>query len=228
VLAEDPKTVENDPESEDYLDEEQLARLRKEGGKVSFEEMGKLIGQRWKSLDPDRLGKYSELALEDTERYKKEMQAYNSRQEAKMRSEALKPTTTYPPRQAGKPGMGRGGLPMGPPGMEAHPGIQQGYPMEYSAMQGGYYYGGMDQFGGYNPAAMGMGGVYGPYGGMGGGGVDGSGAQMGGGGGNPNMMAQMGGREQAGMSQGQYDNQGGPMYGMGSFQGGMMGYGYEN
>lgn len=37
VLAEDPEKVENDPESEDYLDEDMLKRLRKEGGKVSFE-----------------------------------------------------------------------------------------------------------------------------------------------------------------------------------------------
>jgi len=91
VLAEDPKEVENDPQSEDYINDEMMGRLRKEGGKVSFEEMGKLIGQRWKSIDPDRLSKYSELASEDTERYKKEMQSYNGRQEAKMRSEALKP-----------------------------------------------------------------------------------------------------------------------------------------
>ena len=91
VLAEDPKEVDNDPESEDYINEEMMGRLKKEGGKVSFEEMGKLIGQRWKNIDPDRLSKYSELAAEDTERYKKEMQSYNGRQEAKMRSEALKP-----------------------------------------------------------------------------------------------------------------------------------------
>ena len=41
VLAEDPEKVENDPESEDYINEETLGRLKKEGGKVSFEEMGK-------------------------------------------------------------------------------------------------------------------------------------------------------------------------------------------
>jgi len=91
VLPEDPEKVENDPESEDFINEELMGRLRKDGGKASFEEMGKLIGQRWKNIDPDRLSKYSELAAEDTERYKKDMQAYNGRQEAKMRSEALKP-----------------------------------------------------------------------------------------------------------------------------------------
>jgi len=57
--------------------------------------MGKIIGQRWKNIDPDRLAKYAKLAAEDTERYKTEMQAYNGRQEAKMRSEALKPPVSF-------------------------------------------------------------------------------------------------------------------------------------
>jgi hypothetical protein len=41
VLADDPSEFQKDPEAEDYLDEETIARLKKEGGKVSFEEMGK-------------------------------------------------------------------------------------------------------------------------------------------------------------------------------------------
>jgi HMG-box domain len=91
VLAEDPSKVKNDEDSPDYISDAMLVRLKKDGGKVSFEEMGKLIGQRWKGIDPDRLSQYSEMAAEDTERYKKEMLSYNGRQEAKMRSEALKP-----------------------------------------------------------------------------------------------------------------------------------------
>ena len=62
VLAEDPSKVENNEESEDYLDDGALGRLKKEGGKVSFEEMGKIIGMRWKNIDTDRLSKFSELA----------------------------------------------------------------------------------------------------------------------------------------------------------------------
>jgi len=96
VLAEDPSAVKQDPDDDGFLDEESIGRLKKEGGKVSFEEMGKIIGQRWKNIDPDRLSKYAELAAEDTERYKTEMQAYNGRQEAKMRSEALKPPVSFP------------------------------------------------------------------------------------------------------------------------------------
>lgn len=97
VNSENPfaKDIQPDKDAEDYLDEEAVGRLKKEGGKISFEEMGKIIGARWKNIDPDRLGKYSELAAEDTERYKNEMQAYNGRQEAKMRSEAMKPAVPY-------------------------------------------------------------------------------------------------------------------------------------
>lgn len=61
-----------------------------------------MIGQRWKALPPDRLTKYSELASEDTERYKKEMQAYNGRQEAKMRDESAKSAQSYPLAEAPK------------------------------------------------------------------------------------------------------------------------------
>lgn len=143
--------MENDPKSEDYLDEETLKRLKKEGNKVSFDEMGKIIGARWKNIDPDRLQRFSELAAEDAERYKKEMKSYNSRQEAKMRSEAVKPPPAY-----SRPGMEKGGPP--PPGMD--PRAQGYYPEMGSAFANpamGYSPYGMDFYGGM--------GMYGPYGG---------------------------------------------------------------
>mmetsp|Transcript_42559 Transcript_42559/g.102590 ORF Transcript_42559/g.102590 Transcript_42559/m.102590 type:complete len:155 (-) Transcript_42559:4136-4600(-) len=45
VNAEDPFSpeVQKDKEADDYLDEEAVGRLKKEGGKVSFEEMGKYV-----------------------------------------------------------------------------------------------------------------------------------------------------------------------------------------
>lgn len=207
--------MENDPESEDFLSEEMLGRLRKPGGKVSFEEMGKLIGQRWKKIDPDRLTKYSELASEDTERYKKEMQTYNGRQEAKMRSEALKPPASFP-------GVGDKGGAANSMGAytDAMQGMNSAFASAGGMPQAGYPYGGMD-FSGYG---MGMGGMYNPYGaypGMPGGGMSGA---------NPEAMAQQLGS--SGMdpnaAAGQYARNAG-MYGMmqgaAGFQGGMMGYG---
>mmetsp|Transcript_65368 Transcript_65368/g.76817 ORF Transcript_65368/g.76817 Transcript_65368/m.76817 type:complete len:387 (-) Transcript_65368:656-1816(-) len=95
-------------------------KLKKDGGKVSFEEMGKLIGQRWKAISSEQLSKYTALAAADTERYKKEMHEYNGRQEAKMRNEALKQPVwgSGPPMQ--NPNMSMHGL--GPMSMGMPPG----------------------------------------------------------------------------------------------------------
>lgn len=158
VLPEDPEKVENEPGSEDYIDDATFKRLKKEGNKVSFDEMGKIIGQRWKNIDPDRLSRYSEMASEDAERYKKEMKAYNSRQEAKMRSEAVKPPpAAYPLTPTGS-SRGRPEMAGGPPGMDPR---AQGYPPEMGMQSafgtpGGYYGYGME-FPGYS--------MYGAYGG---------------------------------------------------------------
>ena len=184
--------------------------------------LARLIGQRWKNIDPDRLAKYSEMASEDTERYKNEMQTYNGRQEAKMRSEALKPPAVFPGASAAGRGVDHyGGGP--PPGMEPGRGPPM-YPDQMATMSAfanpssagmgpaGYSpYGSMD-FGGYG--AMGMGGygmgAYGaPYG-------------MGG----PQDAMGMGG----GMDPSAYGRGAGGGYGAmgmmgGGFQGGMMGYG---
>jgi len=197
VLADDDTKVEQDTESEDYLDTEAVSKLRKEGGKVSFEEMGKLIGQRWKNIEPDRLTKFSEMAAEDTERYKREMTEYNSRQELKMRNEALKPAaSTFSRSDKGGMDPSRGGY-----DMNSFAGSQMG---------GGYPYGGMEFGGAYG---MGMGGMYG-Y----------NGYQMGPGGGSGGEGMQGGGRMDPSS---QYGGGPGGMYGMmgaGQFQG-MMGYG---
>ena len=162
VLPEDPEKVVNEPGTEDYIDEAMFKRLKKDGNKVSFDEMGKIIGQRWKNIDPDRLNKYSELASEDAERYKKEMKAYNTRQEAKMRSEAVKPPATAYPMTPNGSVRGRPDMAGMPPGMDprAAPG---GYPPDMSPSaygnpaMAGYYGYGMD-YGGY-------GSMYGAYGG---------------------------------------------------------------
>ncbi len=129
----------------------------------------RIIGQRWKNIDPDRLSKYSELAAEDTERYKTEMQAYNGRQEAKMRQEALKPPVTFSGSSAAVPGdrpsypdarvgygdMAGAGFPGMGPGAMGPGGMGPGGPasMGPGAMGGGYGYGYGD-FPGYGSMGM--------------------------------------------------------------------------
>ena len=97
------------------------------------------------------------------------MQAYNGRQEAKMRSEALKPSPAYgvPPSQGAA--ADRGGPPMGYPGAGMYDGSYAGGMGGYSGyampMDGYGAYGGMQQMGGSGYDAYGS---YGSYG-MGGG-----------------------------------------------------------
>ena len=128
-----------------------------------------LVSLGWKNIDPDRLAKYSELASEDAERYKKEMKSYNSRQEAKMRSEAVKPPSSggyshgSPGRAGSRPEMGP--PPPGPHGMD--PRVHGPYDMQSAfanpAMAGGYGYG-MDYGYGMGASMYGYGG-YPPMGG---------------------------------------------------------------
>lgn len=220
IQSEDPDTVDNDPSNEDYLSPEQLNKLKKEGGKVSFEEMGKIIGQRWKNIDPDRLTRFAELATEDTERYKKEMVSYNGRQEAKMRSEALKPpvVSAFMQKNNGSEMMGAMGMPAGNVA-----GYADSMNSAFQASGMGNYYGigdltgyGMPMYGGYGAYGM-------PGGGGQGMGMNGMGGMLGGGQ-NPDAMARLNGQmQEAAMQQygGMYNN----MMGAGgaNFQA-MMGY----
>mmetsp|Transcript_11634 Transcript_11634/g.23983 ORF Transcript_11634/g.23983 Transcript_11634/m.23983 type:complete len:319 (-) Transcript_11634:145-1101(-) len=214
VLAEDPSAVKQDPDDDGFLDTETINRLKKEGGKVSFEEMGKIIGQRWKNIDPDRLSKYAELAAEDTERYKTEMQAYNGRQEAKMRQEALKPPVSFSGSSAAVPG----DRPVYPDARAAYGDMTgAGFP---TMGPGGMGPGGMGPGG---PASMGPGGYgygYGDFSGYGGMGMSpyGGGMPMGYGGYSSQPMD-----HQAAYGGASYGAMG--MMGASSFQGGMpMGY----
>jgi len=69
------------------LSDETISRLKTGDGKISFEEIGKLIGQHWKSVDPTRLAKYTEMAKQDGTRYKKEMVEFTLRQESRSQME---------------------------------------------------------------------------------------------------------------------------------------------
>lgn len=103
-LKTDPSD-DQDPDEpvEKVVDDEQKAKLMSDSGKVSFEEMGKLIGRRWKAITPENLEKYTNLAADDAERYKKELAEYNERKEKGAMQEAQR-NAMMAMNQAGGPG----------------------------------------------------------------------------------------------------------------------------
>ncbi len=56
-------------------------RRRAQHGKISFEDLGKAIGQRWQSLSPEESRVYKMKAAEDMKRYRNEMAEYLAKQE---------------------------------------------------------------------------------------------------------------------------------------------------
>ena len=55
-------------------------RKRVPHGKIGFESLAKIVGQRWKELPPEELDVYKKMAEEDMKRYRKEMEAYVQKQ----------------------------------------------------------------------------------------------------------------------------------------------------
>ncbi len=55
-------------------------RKRVPHGKIGFESLAKIVGQRWKELPPEELDVYKKRAEDDMKRYRKEMEAYVQKQ----------------------------------------------------------------------------------------------------------------------------------------------------
>jgi hypothetical protein len=53
------------------------------GGRVGFQDLAKIIGKRWKELDAIQRQEFERLAEEDSERYRREMDAYHARKRMK-------------------------------------------------------------------------------------------------------------------------------------------------
>lgn len=70
------------------VDSEEEQRLWTGGKKISFEEMGKLIGRRWKNIQGEQLQTYTELATGDAERYQKELKVWNEKKEEEKKKAA--------------------------------------------------------------------------------------------------------------------------------------------
>ena len=74
----------DDDENDDGLDAKKKSsgkkRKRPPHGKIGFESLAKIVGQRWKELKPDELAKYKKLADVEMVRYRSEMESYVAKQ----------------------------------------------------------------------------------------------------------------------------------------------------
>lgn len=70
-------------------------RKRKRSG-ISFESLGKEIGERWKQIDAETLRHYEDLARADKDRYLKEMERYKAQQDSEMTKRRMQLESTVP------------------------------------------------------------------------------------------------------------------------------------
>lgn len=91
ILAGIPDKDEDEEQEEEVEDNEEgldgpkkkasgKKRKRPPHGKIGFESLAKIVGQRWKELKPEELAKYKKLADVDMVRYRAEMEAYVAKQ----------------------------------------------------------------------------------------------------------------------------------------------------
>lgn len=65
-----------------YFSAEYREKLKNENPELSFGQLGKACGEKWKSMDSDEKAPYEEKAKKDKERHKKEMAEYKAKQKA--------------------------------------------------------------------------------------------------------------------------------------------------
>lgn len=101
------------------VDDDEEKRLWTTGKKISFEEMGKLIGKRWKNIEGNQLEKYTSLASSDAERYQKELKVWNEKKEDEKQQAAAELSLKNSQVMAMQSG-GLGGPGFGLPNAEYH------------------------------------------------------------------------------------------------------------
>jgi hypothetical protein len=85
-----------------------VVKKKKPHGKIGFENLAKKIGQRWGSLDKDKMAHYKKLADEDMKRYKQEMEVYLTKLQEVEAKESV-PVSSLPQVNLGGLGDSSGG-----------------------------------------------------------------------------------------------------------------------
>jgi len=98
ISGKDLDMVVNDPDSQDYVSQEQIRLATKENGKTIDTEVTKLVAVNWKKLDGDliRMTRYNKMAAADKIRFRKELQVYNAKKRNQSNDD---PTTETNKRQ---------------------------------------------------------------------------------------------------------------------------------
>ena len=73
---EDGEDIEEKPDEEGDEDDKGRKRKKAPHGKIGFENLAKIIGQRWQKLESDRIEHYKKLAAKDMKRYKEQMEVF--------------------------------------------------------------------------------------------------------------------------------------------------------
>ena len=68
--------TQNDQREKRKREEEIEGGRKKKKNNVSFQELGRMIGKRWRNVKPESLVEFTKLAKEDAKRYKEEMKEY--------------------------------------------------------------------------------------------------------------------------------------------------------
>ncbi|KAL7761961.1 hypothetical protein ACKLNR_008496 [Fusarium oxysporum f. sp. zingiberi] len=81
LLLKDPNAPKRGLSAYMFFANEQRENVREENPGISFGQVGKLLGERWKALNEKQRAPYEAKAAADKKRYEDEKQAYNADQE---------------------------------------------------------------------------------------------------------------------------------------------------
>jgi HMG-box domain len=79
--ADEPDEEDEEEKGSDTEGKDSRKKKKRPHGKIGFESLAKVIGQRWQELDPEQVELYKKEAEIDMKRYKQEMEVYLGRKD---------------------------------------------------------------------------------------------------------------------------------------------------